>query len=199
MNWNPEPDSALVVIDVQRDFCPGGSLAVEDGDCVVAPLNAAAASFAAAGRPVFATRDWHPRRTVHFQELGGPWPPHCVQGTPGAEFHPDLTLPTGTVIVSSGMREDEDGYSAFDARDDTGREVADLLRDRGVRHLYVGGLATDYCVKASVLDARKLGFEVTVLEDAVRAVNLQPGDGERALETMREAGAHVATSASVAR
>lgn len=199
MNWSPEPDSALVVIDVQRDFCPGGSLAVEDGDRVVAPLNAVAARFAADGRPVFATRDWHPRRTVHFQEFGGPWPPHCVQGTPGAEFHPDLSLPTGTVVVSSGMREDEDGYSAFDARDDAGREVADLLRDRGVRRLYVGGLATDYCVKASVLDARKLGFEVTVLEDAVRAVNLQPGDGERALAEMREAGAQVATSASVAR
>src|SRR5688500_5462051 len=124
MAWTPEPDSALLVIDVQRDFCPGGSLAVSEGDHVVPPLNAAAARFAASGRPVVATRDWHPARTVHFQRFGGPWPPHCVQGTPGAEFHPDLRLPAGAVVVSSGMREDEDGYSAFDAVDPTGRPVA---------------------------------------------------------------------------
>ena len=198
MNWTPEPDSALLVIDVQRDFCPGGALAVEEGDRVVAPLNAAAARFAAAGRPVIATRDWHPRRTIHFQEFGGTWPPHCVQGTPGAEFHPALKLPPSAIVVSSGMREDEDGYSAFDAVDGAGRPVADLLRDQGVRRLYVGGLATDYCVKASVLDARELGFEVSVLEDAVRAVNVQPGDGDRALAAMRDAGARLTSGASVA-
>jgi nicotinamidase/pyrazinamidase len=198
MNWTPEPDSALLVIDVQRDFCPGGALAVAEGDRVVVPLNAAAARFAAAGRPVIATRDWHPRRTIHFQEFGGTWPPHCMQGTPGAEFHPDLELPPSAVVVSSGMREDEDGYSAFDAVDDAGRPVADLLRAQGVRRLYIGGLATDYCVKASVLDAREMGFDVTVLEDAVRAVNVQPGDGDRALATMREAGARLTSSASVA-
>ena len=198
MNWTPEPDSALLVIDVQRDFCPGGSLAVSEGDHVVAPLNAAAARFAAGGRPVIATRDWHPARTVHFREYGGPWPPHCVQGTPGAELHPDLRLPGGAILVSSGMREDEDGYSAFDATDPSGLPLADLLRDLGVRRLYVGGLATDYCVKASVLDARAHGFEVTVLEDAVRAVDVQPGDGERALAAMREAGARLEASASVA-
>ena len=197
MDWAPEPDSALLVIDVQRDFCPGGALAVAEGDRVVAPLNAAAARFAAAGRPVIATRDWHPPRTVHFQAYGGPWPPHCVQGTPGAELHPDLALPDGAVVVSSGTREDEDGYSAFDARDPGGRPLADLLREQGVRRLYVGGLATDYCVKASVLDARREGFAVTVLEDAVRAVNVQPGDGERALAAMREAGAVLAASASL--
>ena len=198
MNWTPEPDSALLVIDVQRDFCPGGALAVAEGDRVVVPLNAAAARFAAAGRPVIATRDWHPRRTIHFQEFGGTWPPHCMQGTPGAEFHPDLELPPSAVVVSSGMREDEDGYSAFDAVDDAGRPVADLLRAQGVRRLYIGGLATDYCVKASVLDARELGFDVTVLEDAVRAVNVQPGDGDRALAAIREAGARLTSSASVA-
>jgi nicotinamidase/pyrazinamidase len=197
MHWTPEPDSALMVIDVQRDFCPGGSLAVSEGDRVVAPLNAAAARFAAAGRPVIATRDWHPPRTVHFQAYGGPWPPHCVQGTPGAEFHPELRLPASAIVVSSGMGEDEDGYSAFEANDSAGRHVADLLRDLGVRRLYVGGLATDYCVKASVLDARKLGFDVTVLEDAVRGVNVQPGDDARALDAMREAGARIAASASV--
>jgi nicotinamidase/pyrazinamidase len=199
MNWTPESDSALVIVDVQRDFCPGGSLAVAKGDQVVPPLNAAAAAFAAAGRPVIATRDWHPPRTIHFQAYGGPWPPHCVQGTPGAEFHPALRLPASAIVVSSGMGENEDGYSAFEAEDASGRPVADLLRDLGVRRLYVGGLATDYCVKASVLDAREQGFEVTVLEDAVRGVNVQPGDDARALDAMRAAGAQVAASASVVR
>ncbi len=197
MGWTPEPDSALLVIDVQRDFCPGGALEVAEGDRVVAPLNAAAQRWADAGCLVVATRDWHPPRTVHFQAYGGVWPPHCVQGTLGAEFHPDLRLPPGTIVVSSGMREDEDGYSAFDAYDDAGRPLADLLRDRGIHRLYLGGLATDYCVKASVLDGRRHGFEVTVFEDAVRAVNLQPGDGERALAEMRAAGATVTASASV--
>src|SRR3954471_16416921 len=170
MNWTPEADSALLVIDVQRDFCPGGSLAVVGGDAVVAPLNSAAQRWADADRLVVATRDWHPARTIHFQAYGGPWPPHCVQGTPGAEFHPALRLPESAIVVSSGMEENEDGYSAFEAQDPAGRAVADLLRDLGVQRLYVGGLATDYCVKASVLDARKLGFDVTVLEDAVRGV-----------------------------
>ncbi len=197
MDHTPEPDSALLVIDVQRDFCPGGALAVAGGDEVVAPLNAAAARWAAAGRLVVATRDWHPPRTIHFQAYGGLWPPHCIQGTPGAELHPDLRLPPGTVLVSSGMGEDEDGYSAFDARDASGRPLADLLRDHGIHRLYVGGLATDYCVKASVLDGRRHGFEVTVFEDAVRAVNLQPDDGARALDEMRAAGATIVSSASV--
>ncbi len=198
MDWTPEADSALLVIDVQRDFCAGGSLAVSEGDRVVAPLNAAAAQFAAAGRPVFATRDWHPRRTIHFQEFGGPWPPHCVQGTPGAEFHPHLKLPDRTTVVSGGTGENEHGYSGFDAHDDAGRPLADLLRGVGIRRLYVGGLATDYCVKASVLDARAHGFEVTVYQDAVRAVEVQPGDGARALEEMRAAGARIVASAGVA-
>ena len=199
MNWTPEPDSALLIVDVQRDFCPGGALGVEEGHRVVAPLNAAAARFAAAGRPVIATRDWHPPHTIHFQAHGGQWPEHCVRGTPGAELHPELALPAGAVVVSKGTGEDEDAYSAFHARDDAGRPVADLLRAQGVRHLYVGGLATDYCVKASVLDARERGFEVTLLEDAIRAVDLQPGDGDRALAAMREAGARLTSSASVAR
>jgi nicotinamidase/pyrazinamidase len=194
MERAPEPDSALLVIDVQRDFCPGGSLAVVEGDRVVPPLNALAARFAAAGRLVIATRDWHPPRTTHFQAYGGPWPPHCVQGTPGAEFHPDLRLPEGTVIVSAGMGEDEDGYSAFVGRDESGQPLVDLLRARGVRHLYVGGLATDYCVKESVLDGRRYGFAVTLLEDAVRGVNVQPGDDARALAAMRDAGAEITTS-----
>src|SRR5918912_2444467 len=113
MDWTPEPGSALLLVDVQRDFCPGGALGVAEGDRVIAPLSAAAARFAAAGRPVIASRAWHPPRTVHFQQYGGTWPAHCVQGTPGAEFHSDLCLPAGLIVVSKGMGEDEDAYSAF--------------------------------------------------------------------------------------
>jgi nicotinamidase/pyrazinamidase len=197
MRWTPEPDSALLIVDVQNDFLPGGALGVPEGHAVVPPLNALAAQFAAAGRPVIASRDWHPPVTTHFQPHGGPWPPHCVQGTPGAAFPATLQLPPGTLIVSKGMEPDEDAYSAFQARDEQGRPLAELLRERGVRHLYVGGLATDYCVQASVLDALARGFRVTVLEDAVRAVNLQPDDGARALEKMRAAGAVTRASAGV--
>ena len=188
---------ALVIVDVQNDFCPGGALGVTDGHQVVAPLNACAARFAAAGAPVFATRDWHPARTSHFQEWGGPWPPHCVQGTRGAEFHPDLRLPAGATVVSKGSAPDEDAYSGFQGRDEGGRALADALRAAGVRRLVVGGLATDYCVKATALDARRAGFDVVVLTDAMRAVDLQPGDGARAVEEMRVAGATFTTSDAV--
>jgi nicotinamidase/pyrazinamidase len=188
--------SALLIVDVQNDFCPGGSLAVAHGDAVVAPLSAAAARMAAAGRPVFASRDWHPAHTAHFQEMGGPWPPHCVQDTPGAAFHPGLRLPGGTVVISKGTDAADDGYSAFEGHDATGQPLAALLRDAGVDHLYVGGLATDYCVRASVLSALAAGLRVTVLDDAIAAVEVQPGDGERALAEMRAAGAEFAPAAS---
>ena len=189
---------ALVVVDVQNDFCPGGALAVAEGDRVVAVLNRYAAAFAARGAPVFASRDWHPEQTRHFVAGGGPWPPHCLQGTPGARFHPDLRLPAGTVVVSKGMDPDEDAYSSFQARDEDGTDFATLLRRRGVRRLFVGGLATDYCVRATALDGLAAGFEVVVLEDAVRAVDVQPGDGERALTEMAAAGARRAGPAAFA-
>jgi nicotinamidase/pyrazinamidase len=184
---------ALLVIDVQNDFCAGGSLEVPGGDEVVPVLNEYARRFHAAGLPVIATRDWHPPQTRHFVTGGGTWPPHCVQGTRGAEFHPDLRLPEGTVIVSAGMDPNEDGYSAFEGVTEDGRALADLLRELGVRRVFIGGLATDYCVRASALDARRAGLEVVVLTDAVRAVNLQPDDGVRALAEMRAAGATEAT------
>src|SRR5262249_19508572 len=148
---------ALVIVDVQNDFCPGGALGVNSGHEVVGPLNRYAQHFAAAGAPVFATRDWHPLRTKHFKQDGGLWPPHCVQGPAGAEFHADLDLPADTLIVSKGMDPDEDAYSGFQARDDGGRAFAELLRQRGVRRLWIGGLATDYCVKATALDALREG------------------------------------------
>src|SRR5205823_2672554 len=124
--------SALLVVDVQNDFCPGGALAVAEGDKVVPPLNAVAARLAAAGRPVFASRDWHPRNTRHFKEQGGPWPAHCVQGTPGAAFHPDLRLPQDAVIISKGTDVADDGYSAFEGHDAQGRLLATDLQNGGV-------------------------------------------------------------------
>jgi len=176
---------ALVVVDVQNDFCPGGSLAVERGDEVVAPLNRLISEFLERGEPVFKSRDWHPARTKHFAAYGGTWPAHCVQGTRGAEFHPELLDDPRVQIISKGTG-DEDQYSAFD-----GTDLADILRERGVTELLVGGLATDYCVKNTVLDALREGFKVRDLTEAMRAVNLRPGDDARAVEEMRRAGAEI--------
>jgi nicotinamidase/pyrazinamidase len=188
---------ALVVVDVQNDFCPGGTFAVPDGDAVVAPLNDYIARFRSADGAVFASRDWHPAKTTHFKAYGGAWPPHCVQETPGAAFHRDLALPADAVVVSKGMDPEEDAYSCFQAEDASGMPFAAALGERGVQRLYVGGLATDYCVRATVLDALREGFEVLVLADAIRAVDLEPGDGARAVEEMRRAGARFITLGSV--
>jgi nicotinamidase/pyrazinamidase len=177
---------ALIVVDVQNDFCPGGALAVERGDEVVAPLNQLVEEFLARGEPVYKTRDWHPATTKHFAAYGGAWPVHCVRNTKGAEFHPQLSDDPRVEVVSKGMG-DEDTYSAFD-----GTHLAETLRGRGVEEVWVGGLATDYCVKQTVLDALREGFRVRALADAMRAVNLRPGDEDRALEEMRAAGAEVA-------
>lgn len=189
---------ALVIVDVQNDFCPGGALGVRGGDEVVPVLNRYAERFAAVGAPVFASRDWHPSHTRHFKEGGGPWPPHCVRDTPGAAFHPDLRLPAGTEIVSKGMDPSEDAYSCWQARGPGGESFRDMLRGRGVRRLWIGGLTTDYCVRTTALDAIREGFEVVVLEDAVRAVDRTPGDGARALDEILRAGAHTSTLAALA-
>jgi nicotinamidase/pyrazinamidase len=185
---------ALIVVDVQNDFCPGGALAVAEGDQVVAVLNRLMREFDDAGAPVVATRDWHPQRTVHFNTHGGVWPPHCIQDTVGAEFHSELALGPNAVIVSKGMEEDADSYSGFDGVDSRGVRLADVLRQRGVRRLFIGGLATDYCVKQTALDGLRQGFEIVVLEDAVRGVNLKPADAHQALEEMKRAGAQVRAS-----
>lgn len=185
--------TALLVVDVQNDFCPGGALAVAGGDRVVAPLNRAAAAFAATGLPIFASRDWHPPHTGHFQAYGGPWPVHCVQDSAGAAYHPDLRLPEVTIHLFKGIDEHLDGYSAFDGSDAAGTSLVTLLADRGVNHLCIGGLATDYCVRSSVLDARSRGLAVTVLVDAIAGVDLKPGDSERALQEMRAAGVELHT------
>ena len=183
--------SALLVVDVQKDFCPGGALAVPDGDRVVPPLNRYVADAVARGWPVYASRDWHPRVTQHFRPYGGEWPPHCVQGSEGADFHDDLRLPSSAIVISKGLASDKPGYSALEGCTPEGTLFLDDLRARGIEHLYVGGLATDYCVKHSVLDARRAGLEVTVLTDAIAGVELKAGDSERALDEMRGAGAHV--------
>ena len=181
---------ALIIVDVQNDFCPGGSLGVKGGDTIVPIVNRYIDKFRAAGLPVIATRDWHPAKTTHFNEFGGVWPAHCVQGTSGAAFHPDLRLPSDAIIISKGTVADEDSYSAFHGSDSSGLPLEQVLRALGVERIFVGGLATDYCVKQTALDALKQGFSVVVLADAVRGVDLSPGDAERALAQALDAGAH---------
>ncbi|HKB68532.1 MAG TPA: nicotinamidase [Pyrinomonadaceae bacterium] len=176
---------ALIVVDVQNDFCPGGTLAVTEGDQVVAPLNELIEEFLERGEPVFKSRDWHPDKTKHFQAYGGTWPVHCVQNTKGAEFHPGLIDDKHIRIVSKGLG-DTDCYSAFDETD-----LELQLHRLGIEEVWVGGLATDYCVKSTVLDALKKGFRVKALENAMRAVDVNPGDGERAIAEMRAAGAEI--------
>jgi len=175
--------TALVVVDVQRDFCPGGTLPVAEGDRVVPALNKYIEKFQAAGGPIIFTRDWHPPDHSSFKQQGGPWPPHCVQGSEGAKFHPDLHVPPEGEIVSKADKKDE-AYSFFQ-----GTDLAEKLHQRGIKKLLVGGLATDYCVKETVLDGLKHGFEVFHLDDASKGVNVKPHDSERALQEMVEKGA----------
>ncbi|MEW5792278.1 MAG: nicotinamidase [Pseudomonadota bacterium] len=179
---------AFILVDMQVDFCPGGALPVKDGDRVIPVLNRWLKPFTDAHRPIFASRDWHPPHHISFRERGGPWPPHCVQHTPGAAFHPDLAIPEGTVIISKGSDPERDAYSAFD-----GTDLAQRLLALDIRRLTVGGLAQDYCVHATVLEALAEGFAVRLLQDGTRPVEVQPGDGERALAEMREAGAEIVT------
>ena len=185
---------ALIVVDVQQDFCAGGALPVADGDAVVPILNRLAQRASAFGFPVYASRDWHPIDSHHFSTHGGRWPVHCVAGTPGARLHADLDLPPGTLLVTKGVGPDEQGYSAFDGTiAGRGSLLADL-RARGVTDVVIGGLATDYCVKATALDARRAGFPVTLITDAVRAVNAAPGDDRKALAELEAAGVQLAHS-----
>ena len=175
---------ALIVVDVQNDFLPGGSLAVADGDAVVPLLNRYLAAFFARALPIFATRDWHPANHCSFAAQGGTWPPHCVAATPGAAFAPGLALPPSAVVISKATTPGADSYSGFG-----GTDLAARLRAAGSARLFVGGLATDYCVLNTVRDAIAAGFAVLLLEDAVRAVDLHVGDGACALAQMRALGA----------
>jgi nicotinamidase/pyrazinamidase len=192
--------NALLIVDFQNDFTPGGALPVEHGDEIAAPINAIAPDFGF----VVATRDWHPPDHGSFEGVEvdpakwhgidppGIWPVHCVQGTPGAELHPSLDQSMVDEVVDKGQDPNTQGYSGFD-----GTDLAELLREHGVDHLYVTGLATDYCVKNTVVDARREGFAVTVVTDAIRGIDAKPGDSDRAIDEMRSAGAEVATSDTV--
>ncbi len=175
---------ALLVVDMQRDFMPGGALAVAGADALVPHINHYIDHFTAVGTPVYLSRDWHPADHCSFREHGGRWPPHCIAGTAGAAFARGLHVPDSAVIISKATTTGRDAYSAFD-----GTSLATLLQSRGVHRLWVAGVATDYCVRASVLDARRLGLHVTVLVDAIRGVDAEPGDADRALAEMVAAGA----------
>jgi nicotinamidase/pyrazinamidase len=175
--------NALLIVDVQNDFCPGGALAVPEGNKVVPVINSLMDRFDV----IVASKDWHPPKSIHFDK----WPPHCVQNTPGAEFHPKLQSARIQQVFLKGTGNKDDGYSAFEA---TNVDLESYLKSKGVSELYVTGLATDYCVKASALDARKRNFKTCVVTDAVAAVNVQPRDGEKALEELKAAGVALVTS-----
>ena len=174
-----DDSDVLIVVDPQVDFCPGGALPVSGGDQIFDPINKAMPSF----RHVIASQDWHPRNHSYFAAQGGPWPLHCIRETPGAEFHPKLDRTRIHETVRKGTDPDLDGYSAF-----AGTGLADRLRQLGITRVFVAGLATDYCVKETAIEAVEHEFETYVLVDAIRAVELTPGDGDRALAAMREAG-----------
>lgn len=197
------PGTALIVVDVQNDFAdPDGSLSVPGAGAAVVAANREIAAAREGGALIVATQDWHPDRTQHFVTDGGPWPVHCVGGTWGAELHDTLEIPGEAPRVRKGAN-GEDGYSGFTMRDPTtgeatATELEGLLRNAGVEAVAVIGLATDYCVKATALDAARLGFRTTVLTDAIASVDLEPGDGERALEELRNAGVHLQAGVGVA-
>jgi nicotinamidase/pyrazinamidase len=182
---------ALIIVDVQIDFCPGGALGVPDGNRVVPVLNGWIDEARRVGATVVVSRDWHPADHCSFEAQGGPWPVHCVQNTPGADFHPDLRVPPEAIHLDKATDPARENFSDF-----AGTGLGDQLRQRGVTRLWVGGLALDYCVRATVLDGLAEGFEVHVLLPATRAVDVNPGDGDRARHQMRSAGAIIEEDAS---
>ncbi len=189
MTIQPGSSDALIIVDVQNDFLPpGGSLAVPGGDAVIPLLNEYIRHFAARNLAVYATRDWHPENHCSFEQQGGPWPPHCIAGTKGAEFSDDLQLPADVIVISKATRPEKDAYSGFE-----GTDLAERCRAASQDRLFIGGLATDYCVLNTVLDALAEGFRVCLLSDAIRAVDVEAGDGERAIADMCQRGAEPVT------
>jgi len=180
---------ALLIVDIQNDFCPGGALGVPEGDKIIPAINKYVKIFAKNKLPIFATRDWHPVRTEHFKEFGGVWPVHCISNTRGSAFHPDLKLTKDTALLYKGMGPEKDSYSSFDAEDSSGIKLAKILKRLGIKEIYIGGLATDYCVKYTAIDALKSGLKVKILTDAIQGVNLKPGDCENALNKIVKMGA----------
>ena len=189
---HPDHQSVLILVHVQNDFCPGGALPVTEGDTIIPLINRYISLFKSEGLPVIATRDWHPSNHCSFKEQGGMWPVHCVQGSRGAQFRADLHIPNGSLIISGATNPKKEAYSTFD-----GTSLNDHLEDMGAKTLFIVGLATDYCVKQTVLDGCKLGYRVVVLEDAVRGVNLQPDDSQKALQDMMAGGALKATASDL--
>ena len=193
IDLHPRTGDALLIVDVQNDFLPGGNLAVPHGDEVVTVLNRYLKLFEARTLPVYATRDWHPEQHCSFREQGGLWPPHCVAETRGAAFAAALQLPSSAVIISKAATVEQDAYSGFQ-----GTSLDQQLRAANIRRLFIGGLATDYCVLNTVRDALRLGYRVLLLGDAIRAVDVQPGDGLRAEAEMSKLGAQRITVEGVA-
>lgn len=185
---------ALSVTDVQNDFLPGGALGVPQGDAIISPLNRVVELFKKKDLLIFFSRDWHPPDHSSFQDQGGPWPPHCVQKTRGADFPSALHIPEGSIIISKGTQRDREQYSTLGARDSEGNTESDIMKKQGARRVFVAGLATDYCVLNSVKDFLSEGYEVYVLTDEIRAVNVNPGDGEEALKEMVWGGAKLITT-----
>lgn len=192
MKFKIEKSDSLIVVDVQRDFCPGGALPVAECNRTVAVLNRYIDVFNESGAKTFATRDWHPPNHISFKPHGGPWPPHCVHGSRGAEFHPDLRLSKNVRIISKATDPSKESYSGFD-----GTELGDELKRNRARRLFIGGLATDYCVKNTVLDALKLGFETVLLLDATRGIDQKPMDSQEAIQEMIRRGAKTAVLSEV--
>ena len=185
---------ALSVTDMQNDFLPGGALGVPGGDKIIPYVNRTIELFKKSDLPIFFTRDWHPPDHCSFKDQGGPWPPHCVQNTAGAEFSSELNIPEGSTVISKGSEKNSEQYSTLGGRDADGNTESSLMKKSGIRRIFIAGLATDYCVLNSVKDALAEGYEVYVLTDAIRAVDVNRGDGERALEEMIRAGAKTITS-----
>lgn len=187
-----KPKRALLIVDLQNDFCPGGALGVPGADRIVPTINKYIRIFFKKKLPIFASADWHPIKTGHFKDFGGRWPVHCIHNSKGAQFHPKLKLPKEAIILYKGMDPQRESYSVFQAEDIDGRRFPNLLKVLGIEELYIGGLATDYCVKFSAEDALKNGFKVRLLLDAIKGVDLKSGDSESAIKELTRLGAKMA-------
>jgi len=187
------PDTAFILVDIQNDFCPGGALAVPGGDTIIPVVNRLSPLF----RSIIATMDWHPADHCSFKDQGGRWPPHCIQNTRGASLHPAVDVSRISRYVRKATSRDRDEYSEFGGVDEQNRSLDEILKEAGIATLYVAGLATDYCVRATVLDGLRLGYVVYAITDAMRPVEVNAGDGDRTLREMTEAGARLITSVEI--
>ncbi len=189
-DWKIGKQDALIIADIQIDFLPGGALPIKEGDQTIPALNDYAKIFEKANAKIIVSRDWHPLNHISFKDQGGPWAPHCIQNTDGAKFDPRLKLPNEAIVVSKATDPAKEAYSVFD-----GTDLAVKLKSQAISRVFVGGLATDYCVVNTVLDARKMGFDAVVLMDATRGINVEPGDVDRAIRAMIKSGAQQVTLA----